>query len=282
MRFDNDMTRMLGVRYPIIQGAFGHAGTASLAVPVSEAGGLGILTSISYPTPEEFRQDIRRAREMTDKPFAVNFTLWKGHIDNEYHEGTIRVALDEGIKTIFTSGYDGSYIGRIFKDAGCNWIHKCATIKHAIAMADKGADAVVLLGKEGTGYKHDEQHTTLINITAARRLLDLPLIAAGGIGDARGFVGALAMGASAVYLGTAFMATKEFQAPDTFKAKIVDQEIIDPENTRKIYEMKHGLAPSLASGVIDSVPSIREFIERMIKEAEGIMAEFKQWGMLEP
>jgi nitronate monooxygenase len=210
----------------------------------------------------------------------VNFTLWKGHIDNEYHEGTIEVALDEEIKTIFTSGYDGSYIGRIFKDAGCNWIHKCATIKHAVAVADKGVDAIVLLGKEGTGYKHEEQHTTLINITAARRLLDLPLIAAGGIGDARGFVAALAMGASAVYLGTAFMATKEFQAPETFKAKIVDQEITDPENTKKIYDMKHGLAPSLASGVIDSVPSVREFMETMIEEAEGIMAELREWGML--
>jgi nitronate monooxygenase len=281
VRFENELTGMLGVRYPIIQGAFGHVGTSSLAVPVSEAGGLGIITSISYPTPEEFRQDLQRARDMTDNPFAVNFTLWKGKIENEYHEGYIEVALEEGIETIFTSGYDGSTIGRIFKDAGRNWIHKCATIRHGIAMAEKGADAVVLLGKEGTGYKHEEQHTTLINITAARRLLRVPLIAAGGIGDARGLVGALAMGASAVYMGTAFMATKEYQAPDDFKMKIANQAITDPENTRKIYEMKHGLAPSLASGVIDSVPSIREFMETMIKEAEEIMAELKHWGMLD-
>jgi nitronate monooxygenase len=272
---------MLGVRYPIIQGAFGHVGTSSLAVPVSEAGGLGIITSICFPTPEDFRQDLQRAREMTDNPFAVNFTLWKGKIENEYHEGYIRVALEEGIETIFTSGYDGSHIGRIFKEGGRNWIHKCATIKHAVAMVEKGADAVVLLGKEGTGYKHGEQHTTLINITAARRLLGVPLIAAGGIGDARGLVGALAMGASAVYLGTAFMATREYQASEDFKMKIVDQGVTDPENTRKIYEMKHSLAPSLASGVIDSVSSVREFIETMVKGAEEIMAEFKQWGMLD-
>ena len=96
-----------------------------------------------------------------------------------------------------------------------------------------------------------------------------------------GILGGLAMGASAVYLGTAFMATREYQASEDFKMKIVDQVVTDPENTRKIYEMKHGLAPSLASGVIDSVPSVREFIETMIKGAEEIMAEFKQWGLLD-
>jgi len=248
VRFDNDLTRMLGIRYPIIQGAFGHVGNADLAVPVSEAGGLGIITSICYPTPEDFRQDLQRAREMTGNPFAVNFTLWKGKIENEYHEGYIEVALAEGIETIFTSGYDGSHIGRIFKEAGRNWIHKCATIKHAMAMADKGADAVVLLGKEGTGYKHEEQHTTLINITAARRLLRVPLIAAGGIGDARGFVGALAMGASAVYLGTAFMATKEYQASEDFKRKIVEQGVIHGGVVGLV-----GAAESEADDVVDLV-----------------------------
>ncbi len=256
-------------------------GNSSLAVPVSEAGGLGVITSICYPTPEDFRLDLRKAREMTDRPFAVNFTLWKGKIDNEYHRGYIQVALDEGIRTVFTSGYDGSLIGRVFKDAGCNWIHKCATIRHAEVIVEKGADAVVLLGKEGTGYKHEEQHTTLINLTAARRLIKVPLIAAGGIGDARGFVGALAMGASGVYMGTAFMATREFQAPEAFKKKIVNQRITDPEPTKKIYSMKHGLAPSLASGVIDSVPSIKDFMETMIKEAQEIIDELRQWGTLD-
>ncbi len=279
MKFDNKITRMLGIKYPIILGAFGHAGKADLAVPASEAGGLGIITSICYPTAEEFREDLKRAKAMTDKPFAVNFTLWKDMIDNAFHEEYIKVALEEKIKTIFTSGYDGSYIGGIFKKAGCTWIHKCAAIKHAKIIEKKGVDAVVLVGKEGTGYKNEEQHTTMINMTAARRILKVPLIAAGGIGDARGFMGALAMGASAVYMGTAFMATKEFNAPDKFKMKIVNQEITDPKNIKKVYNMKHGIPPSFASGVIESVPTIKEFIDTIIKEAEEIMAEFKTWGM---
>jgi NAD(P)H-dependent flavin oxidoreductase YrpB (nitropropane dioxygenase family) len=284
MRFDNELTRMLGVKYPIIQGAFGWKGTGSskIAVPVSEAGGLGILTTISYKDPDEFQEDVRHAKAMTDKPFAVNFTLMKDtKYDNDYHKDYIKITLDEGIKTIFTSAYDGSYIGKIFKDAGCNWIHKCATIRHAVSIAGKGADAVVIVGLEGTGYKSPDQNSTMINMTAARRLIKVPLIAAGGIGDARGFVAALAMGASGIYMGTSFMATEEFPVPDTLKNKIVNQEILDTEYSKKIYNLDHGGAHSLASVVVNSIPTVKEYIEQIIKESEEIISEFRQWGMME-
>jgi nitronate monooxygenase len=284
MRFENDLTRMLGVKYPIIQGAFGWKGTGSskIAVPVSEAGGLGILTTISYKDPDEFQEDIRHAKAMTNKPFAVNFTLMKDtKYNNDYHEDYIKITLDEGIKTIFTSAYDGSYIGKIFKDAGCNWIHKCATIRHAVSIAEKGVDAVVIVGLEGTGYKNPDQNSTMINMTAARRLIKVPLIAAGGIGDARGFVAALAMGASGIYMGTSFMATEEFAVPDTLKNKIVNQEILDSEYSKKIYSLDHGGAHSLASVVVNSIPTVKEYIDQIIKESEEIISEFKQWGMME-
>ena len=284
MKFDNVLTRMLGIKYPIIQGAFGPKGmgTSSIAVPVSEAGGLGILTSISYHNPDEFQQDIRDTKAKTDKPFAVNFTLFKDrNMLDEYHEEYVKVALNEGVQTIFTSAYDGSGIGRRFKAEGCNWIHKCATIEHALSTAKKGVDAIVIVGVEGTGFKSPLQNSTLINMTATRRLTNVPLIAAGGIGDGRGFVSALAMGAVGVYLGTAMMATREFQTSDTLKNKIVNQDILDEKYRRKIYRMEHGGGYSLASGVIDSIPTVKEFIDRMVKEAEEIVAEFREWGMLE-
>jgi nitronate monooxygenase len=284
MKFENDLTRMLGVKYPIIQGAFGWKGTGSskIAVPVSEAGGLGILTTISYKNPDEFQEDVRHAKAATNKPFAVNFTLMKDtEYDNDYHKDYIKITLDEGIKTIFTSAYDGSYIGKIFKDAGCNWIHKCATIRHAVSIANKGVDAVVIVGLEGTGYKNPDQNSTMINMTAARRLIKVPLIAAGGIGDARGFVAALAMGASGIYMGTSFMATEEFAVPDTLKNKIVSQEILDSEYSKKIYGLDHGGAHSLASVVVDSIPTVKGYIDQIIKESEEIISEFKQWGMME-
>jgi NAD(P)H-dependent flavin oxidoreductase YrpB (nitropropane dioxygenase family) len=284
MRFDNELTRMAGIKYPIIQGAFGWpgTGTSKIAVPVSEAGGLGILTTICYKNPDEFQEDVRNAKAATDKPIAVNFTIMKDtKYTNEYHRDYIRITLDEGIKTIFTSAYDGSFIGKIFKDAGCNWIHKCATFRHAISIADKGVDAVVIVGLEGTGYKSPEQNTTLINMTNARRLIKAPLIAAGGIADGRGFLAALAMGAVGIYMGTSFMATQEFKVPDKLKNKIVAQKITDSDYCRKIYALDHGGGHSLASGVIDSIPTVKEYIESIISEAEEIMAEFKQWGMTE-
>ena len=238
MKFDNELTRMTGITYPIIQGAFGWpgTGTSKIAVPVSEAGALGILTTICYKNPDEFQEDVKKALAETDKPIAVNFTIMKGtKYTNEYHKDYIRITLDEGIKTVFTSAYDGSYIGKIFKDAGCTWFHKCATIRHAVSIAGKGVDGVVIVGLEGTGYKSPEQNTTLVNMTNARRLIKAPLIAAGGIGDARGFVAALAMGASGIYMGTSFMATREFQVGDKLKNKIVSQKITDSDYCKKIY-----------------------------------------------
>ncbi len=284
MKFDNVLTRMLGVKYPIIQGAFGvkGMGSSSIAVPVAEAGGLGILTSISYAEPDEFQQDIREVKKRTEKPFAVNFTLLKDrNMLDEYHEEYVQVALKEGVPTVFTSAYDGSRIGQRFKAEGCNWIHKCATIEHALSTAKKGVDAIVIVGLEGTGFKSPLQHSTLINMTTTRRLTDVPLIAAGGIGDARGFVAALAMGAVGIYLGTAIMATQEFQASDTMKNMIVKQDVLDADHRRKIYDMEHGGGHSLAANLVDSIPTVKEFIDTFITEAEEIITEFKEWGMLE-
>jgi NADH:quinone reductase (non-electrogenic) len=284
MKFDNVLTKMLGVQYPIIQGAFGWpgTGTSQIAAPVSEAGGLGILTTICYKNPAAFAEDIQRAKSMTDKPFGVNFTLMKDtKFDNAFHEEFINITMEEGIRTVFTSAYDGSLIGRRFKEKGCNWIHKCATIEHAVSIAQKGVDAVVIVGLEGTGYKNPNQNTTLINMTMGRRLIKVPLIAAGGIGDARGFVAALAMGAVGIYMGTAFMATREFNVPDKLKDKIVGQDILDSEFRRKVYRMDHGGQHSLAAGVVTSVKPVKQYIDEMVREAALIMSELKQWGMIE-
>ncbi len=283
MIIDNVLTRMLGIKYPIIQGAFGwpQTGTSEIAVPVSEAGALGILTSICYKDPDAFQEDVRKAKSKTDKPFAVNFTLWKERgFDKEFHKEYIKIALDEGVKIVFTSAHDGSNIGKMFQETGGVWIHKCATIRHAVSIAEKGADAVVIVGIEGTGYKNPEQNSTLINITAGRNLVKAPLIAAGGIGDARGFIAALAMGASGIYMGTSFMTTSEFHVPDKLKNKIVNQDVLDNDYVQKVYKMKHDGLHSLASCVVHSSQTVKEYIEGIIKESQEIMSDFKKWGMV--
>jgi NADH:quinone reductase (non-electrogenic) len=242
---------------------------------------LGMLTTVAYKNSKTFQDDLRKAKDTTDKPIAVNFTLFKEKgFWYEYHEPFIKVALDEGVRIAFTSAYDGSPIGRIFKESGGVWIHKSATIRHAVSISTKGPDAVVIVGIEGSGFKSPEQNSTLINMTAGRKLINIPLIAAGGIADGYGLVGALAMGASGVYIGTGFMATKEFPISNKYKEKIVQQKITDAEYIKRIYQMKHDSLHSLASGVIESLPTVKDYIEKIMAEAEEVISKFKRWNML--
>jgi len=282
MRWITKITQMLGCRYPIIQGAFSAFGTADLAAPVSDAGGFGIITAHNF-TPDELREEIRKAKSMTDNPFGVNFTVMPRtsadavETPTDYNE-YIDIVIDEGIKTCFTSAYKAKEIGDRLKDNGINWIHKCATMKHALSAERDGADAVVIVGLEGTGYKNPLQNTTMINMVMANRLLKIPFIAAGGIGDARGFLGALSMGAQAVYMGTAFMATKECPIPENFKRDmIVNQDCFDPKMYERLYhhKLKDSGTPSMAVGVIDDILTAKEFIDKIMSDAEQIL---RSWG----
>ncbi len=282
MTFSTRITKLLGIRYPIIQGAFGlpGVGTAKIAVPVSEAGALGMLTTIAYKDPVIFQADLQKAKSLTDKPLAVNYSIlekWGAGIS--FHEPYLKIALDEGIHIGFTSAHDGSPIGEILKQTGGIWVHKCVTLRHAASIALKGADAVVIVGREGTGFKSVEQHTTMINLTAGRRLLDIPIIAAGGIADGYGLAGALAMGAAGVYIGTAFMATVEFPLPDEAKQKIVCQEITDGRYFQKFYNMKHDGRYSTASGIITSIPTVREFIQSIMTDAQKSLEKIRQYSL---
>jgi nitronate monooxygenase len=138
------------------------------------------------------------------------------------------VVIEEGIRAVETAAYRAEDHGRKLKEAGVKWIHKVATMKHALAAERQGADAVVIVGLEGTGFKHSSQLPTLISITWAVKQIKIPVIAAGGIGDARGFLAALSMGAEGVYMGTAFMATDECPVPEQFKQALVKADPTDP------------------------------------------------------
>lgn len=236
MQWKTRATELLGCEYPIIQGAFGGFGTSALAAPVSAAGGFGIITAGALRTPEKLRQDIAKARSMTDKPFGVNLSIGIcPHID-EMRE----VAIEEKVPVIFTAAYRADDHGKRVQQAGFKWIHKVATIEHALAAESQGADAVVIVGLEGAGFKNITQLPTLITITTAVKLLRIPVIAAGGIGDAHGFLAALGMGAEGVYMGTRFMATKECPISDRYKQALVTAQPWDPEyRDRAILPPRH-------------------------------------------
>jgi NAD(P)H-dependent flavin oxidoreductase YrpB (nitropropane dioxygenase family) len=225
MEWKTRVTEMLGVKYPIIQGAYGGFGTSAIAAPVSEAGGFGIITAGALRTPEKLREDIRKAKDMTDKPFGVNLSVGMCPQIEEMRE----VCIEEGIPAVETAVFRADDHGKRLQQAGVKWIHKVATVQHALAAEQQGVDAVVIVGLEGTGFKSAAQLTTLTTITWAVRQMKCPIIAAGGIGDARGFLAALAMGADAVYMGTAFMATKECPIPESHKQALVEASPADPK-----------------------------------------------------
>jgi NAD(P)H-dependent flavin oxidoreductase YrpB (nitropropane dioxygenase family) len=225
MNWNTRVTELLGSRYPIIQGAFGGFGNSTLAAPVSEAGGFGIITGGAFRTPEALRDDIRKARSMTDRPFGVNLSVGLCPRIDEMRE----VAIEERVPVIFTAAFRADDHGRRIQEAGLKWVHKVVTVKHALVAERQGADAVVLVGLEGTAFKSISQLPTLTGTTTAARRLKVPLIAAGGIGDGHGLVAALAMGAEGIYMGTRFLAARECPISDRHKQKLVDAEPWDPE-----------------------------------------------------
>jgi NADH:quinone reductase (non-electrogenic) len=296
MRWKTKVTEMLGCKYPIIEGAFGGFGRSVLAAPVSEAGGFGIIEATALGTPEKLRKDIHKARSMTDKPFGVNLSLIGHPRIDELRE----VAIEERVAAIFTSAYKAEEHGKRIKAAGIPWIHKVGTIKHALAAERQGADALVVVGIEGEGEKAANHLTTLTTVSMATKILQIPVIAAGGIGDGRTFLAALAMGAEGVYMGTVFMSTKECPIAERHKQALVNANPYDPEIrdrvfappppgldelTRKqeVYQLVGDVKPhstsrplpvmggSMAVGAITKISTVKEVIDNIIQEAEELL-----------
>ncbi|MFX1590272.1 MAG: NAD(P)H-dependent flavin oxidoreductase [Promethearchaeota archaeon] len=285
MRWKTKITQLTGIKYPVIMGAFAGVGRAKFAAKFSDSGGLGIITALNFNTNEAFREELQIMKNLTNRPFGINFSIMppetakrvsKPKTEQAYLD-FVNIALENGVKIFTTSAYQAPKIGKIVKDAGGYWFHKCTTIKHALSAEKLGVDAVTLVGLEGTGFKNPLQNTTLVNITMAKRLLKIPIIAAGGIGDARGFLAALAMGADAVCFGTAIMATEECGVPQSYKKKLIKQDIFDSEYYKKIFhfQLKDKSIWSPAAGHIKEIIPLKSFIDNIISDAEKIL---RSWG----
>ena len=276
---------MCGIQYPLIMGAFGGWGKSDFAYPFSEAGGLGMITALNFPEFDDFKTDLQRMKQRTDKPFAVNLSLPHRALDKNFEEEStyerylkyVEIALSEGCKVFTTSGYKSSFIEKRVHEAGGYWIHKCTLLNHALSAEKEGADAVTILGLEGTGFKNPNSNSTLVNITVMKKHLNIPMVAAGGIGDARGFLGALAMGADGVCLGTALMTTKECPVPLRVKQKWLQTDIYSEDFHKRIYvyNKKNFMAPSTAIAHSTEVVPIKQFIHKMMINAETVL---KSWG----
>lgn len=222
----NRFTEMLGIEHPIVQGGMQWVGKAPLAAAVSNAGGLGILTALTQPTPEDLRNEIRKTRELTDKPFGVNLTILPTINPVPYDE-YVKVAVDEGIRIIETAGANPEPYMPLFKEHGVKVIHKCTAVRHALKAEKLGVDAVSIDGFECAGHPGEDDIPGLVLIPAAADKLSIPFIASGGFADGRGLAAALALGADGINMGTRFMATAESPIHEDVKQAIVDGTELD-------------------------------------------------------
>ncbi|MEG0286689.1 MAG: DUF561 domain-containing protein [Vagococcus sp.] len=208
------ITDLLGIEYPIFQGAMAQISTSALAGAVSEAGGLGIIASGGM-TAEKLREEIKKTREMTNKPFAVNVMLMMENCDE-----IVDVIIESNVKIITTgAGTPKKYMPKL-KEAGVMVIPVVPSAKLAKKMEDLGVDAVVAEGTEAGG--HIGEVATMPLIAAVTKAVSIPVLAAGGISDGRGLAAAFSLGAVGVQMGTVYLASKECPIPDSFKEKVIE------------------------------------------------------------
>lgn len=214
------VTKLLGIRVPVVQGGMQWVGVPELAAAISNAGGLGILTALTQPNPDALREAIRKTRTLTDKNFGVNITLLPS-INPPDYEGYARAAVEEGVKIFETAGNNPGPFIKFFKENGCVVIHKCTSIKHAKSAERLGVDILSIDGFECAGHPGEEDIGGLVLLERASQELKVPYIASGGFADGQGLVSAMALGASGVNMGTRFMCTVESPIHQKIKEKIV-------------------------------------------------------------
>ncbi|KAJ5272540.1 hypothetical protein N7478_007665 [Penicillium angulare] len=226
MPFNTALTRKLGIRVPVVQGGMQWVGYAELASAVSNAGGLGLLTALTQPTPEDLRNEIRRCRTMTKYPFGVNITLLPALVPPDYG-AYAQVVIDEGIKIVETAGNNPGPVIEQLKKAGIIILHKCTTIRHAKSAVKLGVDFLSIDGFECAGHVGEHDITNFILLSRARQELGVPFIASGGFADGQGLAAALALGAEGINMGTRFMSTVEAPIHQKIKEAIVEAQETD-------------------------------------------------------
>ncbi|ABD68751.1 2-nitropropane dioxygenase, NPD [Rhodoferax ferrireducens T118] len=243
------VTELLGIRYPIIQGGMQWVGTADLASAVSNAGGLGVLTALTQPSPEALAREIDRCRSMTDQPFGVNLTILPSVNSPPYAE-YIEVVIDKGVKVIETAGNSPKAFIEKLKQNGVRIVHKCTSVRHALSAERNGVDAVSIDGFECAGHPGEDDVPGLVLIPLATRALRIPVVASGGIADGRGMAAAMALGAEGVNMGTRFCATVEAPIHEQIKQALVRASERD---TKLIFRTLHNTGRVLRNAVSDEV-----------------------------
>jgi NAD(P)H-dependent flavin oxidoreductase YrpB (nitropropane dioxygenase family) len=225
--FKTRVTEMLDIEYPIIQGGMMWLATPELAAAVSNGGGLGIIAALNSVSGAGLKEEIRKCKDLTDKPFGVNVSMLPDLTTGEKTGEYIDAIIAEGVAAVETAGRNPAPYVPLLKKAGIKVIHKVPAVRHALKAEQIGVDAVTIVGFECAGHPGMDDVTTFILVQKASRELGIPVIAGGGICDAKGFVAALALGAEGVLMGTRFMLTHECWAPERIKGELLKATELD-------------------------------------------------------
>ncbi|WP_066557583.1 NAD(P)H-dependent flavin oxidoreductase [Croceicoccus bisphenolivorans] len=271
MALKTRITDLLGIEHPIVQGGMMWVGRAELAAAVSNAGGLGILTALTQPTPDDLRREIDRCRAMTDKPFGVNLTILPSVSPPPYAEYR-KAIIESGITIVETAGGKPQEHVDDFKSHGITLLHKCTSVRHALSAERMGADVISIDGFECAGHPGEDDVPGLILIPAAADQVTVPMLASGGIGDGRGLAAALALGAEGINMGTRFCATVEAPIHDNVKQFLVAN---DERSTNLIFRKFHNTGRVAKNSVSDKVVDISAAPDAVFTDIQPLVAGAK-------
>lgn len=273
---DTRITRLLGIKYPIVQGGMHFVGRAELASAVSNAGGLGVLTGLTQRTPELLAREIARCREMTDRPFGVNLTFLPTFTEPPYPE-YIEVIVAGGVRIVETAGRSPEPYMPALKAAGVTVVHKCTSVRHALKAQKIGCDAVSVDGFECGGHPGEDDVPNMILLPRAADQLEIPFLASGGMADERSLVAALALGADGINMGTRFLATREAPVHQRVKEAILAASELDTRlimrslrNTERVLNnpgVEKTLEIERTKGADLTINDIREYVAGIYPKA---------------
>ncbi len=276
------ITELFGIEHPIIQGGMHYVGYAELASAVSNAGGLGILTALTQPTPEDLAKEIARCHEMTDKPFGVNLTFLPAFTAPPYPE-YIDAIIDGGVKIVETAGRNpAEHLPRL-QEAGVKIIHKCTSVRHSLKAQSIGCDAVSVDGFECGGHPGEDDIPNMILLPRAAEELSIPFVASGGLANGRSLVASLAMGADGINMGTRFIATQEAPVHENVKQTLVAATELD---TRLIMRPIRNTERVLSNAAVEEILKIErakaEAGETVgIDDVRHLVAGSQNWKVLQ-
>lgn len=246
------ITELFGIQHPIVQGGMHFVGLAEMAAAVSNAGGLGIITALTQPTPKDLANEIAKCKKMTDKPIGVNLTFLPGFANPPYPE-YIQAIIDGGVRIVETAGRSPEAYMPAMKDAGIKVIHKCTSVRHSLKAERIGCDAVSVDGFECGGHPGEDDIPNMILLPRAAEELKIPFVASGGMGTASQLVAALALGADGINMGTRFIATKEAPVHENVKQALIAASELD---TRLIMRPLRNTERVLANAAVDKIVEI--------------------------